>query len=172
MASAQAQYDEALLAFSRGDFAGAATRLETLLAGEPEHFEARLALGLAYYRLGDTARAIAEGHKAEHLQPNEPRVHTNLSLFYLKAGDKARAEHHGARARVASWRDQLRQTPPAPAAPGSAPAAPPPPPLPEHFPEMPWKKKTPVPQAPVAGAPPASAPASDRSAATNSNLSP
>lgn len=172
MASAPAQYDEALLAFSRGDFAGAAARLETLLASEPEHFEARLALGLAYYRLGDAPRAIAEGHKAEQLQPNEPRVHTNLSLFYLKAGDKARAEHHGARARLASWRDQLRQTPPTPAAPGSAPAAPPPTPLPEHFPEMPWKKKSPAPPAPAAGASPAPAPTPDRSAAPNSNPTP
>jgi tetratricopeptide (TPR) repeat protein len=168
MASAPVQYDEALLAFSRGDFAGAAARLESLLADQPDHFEARLALSLACYRLGDTARAIAEGHKAEQLQPNEPRVHTNLSLFYLKAGDKARAEHHGARARVASWRDQLRQTPPAPAASGSAPPAP----LPEHFPEMPWKKKPPAPPASAADAHPASAAEPGLAAASNSSPSP
>ncbi len=171
MASAQAQYDEALLAFSRGDFAEAAACLETLLASEPDHFEARLALGLAYYRLGDAARAIAEGHKAEQLQPNEPRVHTNLSLFYLRAGDKARAEHHGARARVASWRDQLRQGPPATPTPGAAPDTPPPP-VPEHFPEMPWKKKPPAPQAPAAGASPAPEATPDRTAASNSKLTP
>lgn len=154
MATAQDQYDEAIAAFSRGDFAAAAERLEAVLAREPAHFEARLALGLAYYRLGDAARAIAEGHKAEQLQPAEPRVHTNLSLFYLKAGDKARAEHHGARARVASWREQLRPAPPGPAGAGTAPPAEAPPaaPLPEHFPDMPWKKKAPAAGATGSGA--------------------
>lgn len=146
MVTAQEQFDEAIAAFSRGDFATAAQRLEALLAREPDHFEARLALGLAYYRLGDAARAIAEGHKAERLQPGEPRVHTNLSLFYLKAGDKARAEHHGAQARMAAWRVQIKQaTPGAPGGEGN----PPPPsraaaPVPEHFPDMPWKKKAPA----------------------------
>lgn len=153
MATTQEQFDEAVTAFSRGDFAAAAARLEALLAREPDHFEARLALGLAYYRLGDAARAIAEGHKAEQLQPGEPRVHTNLSLFYLKAGDKARAEHHGARARMAGWRDQIKQAaagPPAAgtgAAGGNRPAVP----VPEQFPDMPWKKKPPAAGAPGGG---------------------
>lgn len=159
MASKHEEYDAALLDFSRGDFAGAARRLETLLAREPDHFEARLALGLAYDRLGDTARALVEGHKAEKLQPNEPRVHTNLSIFYLKAGDKARAEHHGARARVASWRDQIRQPPPAACGSDTSPTTPPAVPVPEHFPDMPWKKKPPAAAAPVASPDPAPAPA-------------
>ncbi len=146
MATAQDQFDEAIAAFSRGDFALAAERLEALLARQPDHFEARLALGLTYYRLGDAARAIAEGHRAEQLQPAEPRVHTNLSLFYLKAGDKARAEHHGARARMASWRAQIQQAAASPPTEegDSPPAARPAPPVPEHFPDMPWKKKAPA----------------------------
>ncbi len=70
-------------------------------------------------------------------------MHTNLSLFYLKAGDKARAEHHGAQARMAAWRIQIKQ-----GAPAGEDNPPPPPraaaPVPEHFPEMPWKKKAPA----------------------------
>src|ERR1700761_7626908 len=90
--------------FSRGEFDSAIEKLKVVLAQEPEHFDAQLALGMAYYRKGDFALAIAEGHKAEKMRPREQLVHTNLSLFYMKAGDKVTAEHHGLQARIAGWR--------------------------------------------------------------------
>ena len=31
------------------------------------------------------------------MNPNEQRVHTNLSLAYMRSGDKETAEHHGLR---------------------------------------------------------------------------
>jgi Flp pilus assembly protein TadD len=136
----QEQYDEAMFAFSQGEFQSAISKLEAVLAADPANFDAQLALGMAWYRLGDYARAIQEGHKAEKLRPHEQLVHTNLSLFYMKSGDKQTAEHHGLQARIASWRT--------PAAAAQAPAsdpdlelAKPPPPPPVKFPETPWKKK-------------------------------
>jgi Flp pilus assembly protein TadD len=145
MSALQQQYDEAMFDFSRADYSGAIAKLREVLKVEPLHFDAQLALGMAYYRQGDFAAAIAEGHKAEQLKPHEQLVHTNLSLFYMKAGDKARAEHHGLQARIASWREQ----PNAPAAaqpenPELAMAKPKlePVKLPGKFPDMPWKKKT------------------------------
>jgi tetratricopeptide (TPR) repeat protein len=130
----QEQYDDAMV------------KLKAILAEDPTHFDAQLSLGVAYYRKGDYATAIAEGHKAEKLRPKEQLVHTNLSLFYMKAGDKTRAEHHGLQARIASWREDK-------APPGSPPAGDPElqmakpkapaVPVPEKFPDMPWKKKTP-----------------------------
>ena len=62
--------------------------LDAILAAHPDHFDAQLSLAMTYYRKGDFAKAIEEGHKAEKLKPNEQLVHTNLSLFYMKAGDK------------------------------------------------------------------------------------
>src|SRR5438105_3549288 len=102
----QEQYDDAMFDFSRGDFAGAVAKLKQVLAQDSNYFEAQLALGMAYYRLGDFAAAIAEGHKAEKLRPKEQLVHTNLSLFYMKSGDKVTAEHHGLQARIAGWREE------------------------------------------------------------------
>src|SRR5437867_5415432 len=145
MPTPQEQYDDAMFDFSRAEFDPAIGKLRALLAEHPEHFEAQLALGMAFYRKGDYAAAIAEGHKAEQLRPKEQLVHTNLSLFYMKAGDKVKAEHHGLQARIASWRAD-------PQAPADAPPAEPElqmakpklesVKLPGKFPDMPWKKKT------------------------------
>ena len=76
-----------------------------------ENFDAQLALGMAFYRKGDFASAIAEGHKAEKLRPKEQLVHTNLSLFYMKSGDKVTAEKHGLQAKIESWREDAKKIP-------------------------------------------------------------
>jgi Flp pilus assembly protein TadD len=150
--TAQEQFDDAMFDFSRGEFTAAVAKINRVLAADPEHFDAQLALGMALYRLGDFVGAIAEGHKAEKLRPQEQLVHTNLSLFYMKSGDKVTAEHHGLQARIAGWRAEHQ------AAKSNAPEAqtsgdpelqmakPKPPTvkiirMPDKFPEQPWKKK-------------------------------
>lgn len=145
MSPLQEQYDEAMFQFSTGNYDAAITGLQEILKTEPENFEAQLALGMAHYRKGDYATAIAEGHKAQKLRPNEQLVHTNLSLFYMKAGDKKTAEHHGLQARIASWKADKTAPEEKPAADNElemvkpkTPAIP----APQKFPEMPWKKKS------------------------------
>ena len=144
MESLAEKYDEAMLEFSRGEYDAAIAKLKAILEAEPQHFDAQLALGMAYYRKGDYATAIAEGHKAEQLRPKDQLVHTNLSLFYMKAGDKATAEHHGLQARISSWRTDQQAPADAPAAEPELQMAKPklePIKLPGKFPDMPWKKK-------------------------------
>lgn len=142
MPSLQEQYDDAMFDFSQSDYDAAILKLKQILGTEPTHFEAQLALGMAYYRKGEFDKAIVEGQKAEQLNPREQLVHTNLSLFYMKAGDKQKAEHHGLQARIASWRSDKG----GPAAPETDPelqmARPAGPKPPEKFPDMPWKKKS------------------------------
>jgi tetratricopeptide (TPR) repeat protein len=150
MSNAQEQYDEAMYDFSIGNMDAAIEKLKTLLSADPSYFDAQLSLGMAYYRKGDYATAIVEGHKAERLAPKEQLVHTNLSLFYLKAGDKTKAEHHGLQARIASWRNDSsteNSNPDAPSLEMAKPAAPSGPP--PKFPEMPWKNKTSLTQKPA-----------------------
>lgn len=142
--TSQERYDEAMFDFSRGEFDSAIVKLKALLAAEPAHFEAQLALGMAHYRKGDYVAAIAEGHKAEQLRPREQLVHTNLSLFYMKAGDKQTAEHHGLQAKIESWRaDAARADQPDTKATSDVelPMAQSKPPPPIKFPSQPWKKK-------------------------------
>ena len=158
----QEAYDSAMFAFSQGDYDAAIQQLGELIGTHPEDFEAQLSLGMAFYRKGDFARAILEGHKAEKMRPNEQLVHTNLSLFYMKSGDKKTAEHHGLQARIASWRGNMT-------APGTAPALtpeeqelqiakPPPAPaavrIPDKFPDMPWRKQNRVASPPPSPPPP------------------
>jgi Tfp pilus assembly protein PilF len=143
MPALQDQFDEAMFEFSTGNCDGAIERLRTILAEDPNYFDAQLSLGGAYYAKGDYPGAIAEGHKAEKMKPHDQLVHTNLSRAYMKVGDKKTAEHHALQARIASWRGDM-------APPGSQPPAqtelemakpkPPPVAIPEKFPEMPWKK--------------------------------
>src|SRR2546426_12732482 len=147
MPSLQEKYDDAMFDFSAGDYDAAIIKLKALLAQAPDYFDAQLSLGMAYYRKGDYATAIAEGHKAEQLQPKDQLVHTNLSLFYMKAGDKKTAEHHGLQARIASWKGNMAPPGHEPPADSELQMAQPPPQnvkVPTKFPDMPWKKKPPV----------------------------
>jgi tetratricopeptide (TPR) repeat protein len=147
MSDLQDQYDDAMFAFSTGDYEGAIAKFKAVLAQDPSHFDAQLALGMAHYRKGEYSAAIAEGHKAEKLKPHEQLVHTNLSLFYMKSGDKMAAEHHGLQARIASWRTEAQQAKTGESSKSADPelelAKPKPQPmkLPSKFPDMPWKKK-------------------------------
>jgi Flp pilus assembly protein TadD len=137
------QYDDAMFDFSCGEFDSAIGKLKAVLARDPENFDAQLALGMALYRKGDFAAAIAEGHKAEKLRPREQLVHTNLSLFYMKAGDKVTAEHHGLQAKIESWREDAKKKPEKPEAetnPDLQMARQTPQPM--KFPSQPWKKKS------------------------------
>ncbi len=148
MSDLQAIYDDSMFDYSTGDYDTAIHKLAGILAEEPGHFDAQLAIAMCHYRKGDYATAIAEGHKAQVLKPNEQLVHTNLSLFYMKSGDKKTAEHHGLQARIASWKENMAPPPGGGAAPGpadddelkmaqpKAQAFK----LPEKFPDQPWKK--------------------------------
>ncbi len=151
MPVSQERYDDAMFAFSQGDYSQAIDALRAILAEDSQHFDAQLSLGMALCRQGDFAGAILEGHKAEKLRPHEQLVHTNLSLFYMRSGDKQTAEHHGLQARIASWKGNMDKpaVATAPAAEADAElkmagtAAPQAFKLPEKFPDMPWKKKKP-----------------------------
>lgn len=146
----QDQFDDAMFDFSQGKADDAIVKLKGILEHNPDFFDAQLALGAAYYNKGDYATAIAEGHKAEKMRPNDQLVHTNLSRAYMKTGDKKTAEHHALQSRIASWRGNMAAPAPQTAEDKELEMAKPPPPpqpakpAPTKFPDMPWKKNKPV----------------------------
>src|SRR5262245_50416637 len=49
----QERYDDAMFDFSQANYEACIEKLTALLAEAPTHFDAQLALGMAYYRKGD-----------------------------------------------------------------------------------------------------------------------
>ena len=136
-------YDDAVFAYTSGDYTAAAKGFTAVLEQDSDHFEAQLSLGMAYYRLEDFARAIEEGKKAEIMNANEQRVHTNLSLAYMRSGDKETAEHHGLQAKLGGWHGNM-EAPQSEAKEDDLKMAEPKPEnikMPTKFPDQPWKKK-------------------------------
>lgn len=85
-------HERAVHRFGRGDDDGAVELLQQALRHDPAHAEAAEALGVILGRAGRYHEAIDIFRQLEEIAPDEPLVHTNLSLFYMKIGDKQEAE--------------------------------------------------------------------------------
>ena len=85
-------HERAVHRFSRGDDNGAIDLLQQALRCDPSLAEAGEALGVILGRGGRFHEAIDIFKQLEELAPDEPMVHTNLSLFYMKLGDRPEAE--------------------------------------------------------------------------------
>ena len=76
----QERYDDAMFDFSRGEFARAIGGLRAVLAADPAYFDAQLALGMAHYRTGDFAAAIATSPEPDpRSRTLRPATHFGLS---------------------------------------------------------------------------------------------
>jgi folate-binding protein YgfZ len=89
-------HDRALAHFSAGRDDEAVARLEEALRLDPTRAEAFEALGVILGRQEKYHEAIAIFRRLEEVAPEEPMVHTNLSLFYMQIGEKEEAEHQKA----------------------------------------------------------------------------
>ena len=83
----------------------------------PDSFEAWHALAEVNFSARKLDAALAAGERAHALRPSDLFINTTLSRIWMERGDKARAEHFGAQAKIADWKDQLKN-PPAPDAAG------------------------------------------------------
>ena len=147
----QEQYDAAMFDFSQGEFTSSVAKLKQVLAQDPAYFDAQLALGMAYYRLGDFACRHCRRPQGGKIA-SEGTIGAYQSLAVLhEVGDKVTAEHHGLQARIAGWRAENAAAKPKRADPNRSDpelqmAKPKPPQvkvirMPDQFPEQPWKKK-------------------------------
>ena len=91
-------YDEAVRRFAAGEDERALALLERALAMDPAHAESWEAVGVILGRSGRYAEAVDTFRRLEEVAPDEPMVHTNLSLYYMKLGDLEAAERHRAKA--------------------------------------------------------------------------
>lgn len=108
----KALVEEGTFQFSVGDTDGALETLRRAVEAQPDSFEALHALAevlLSVRRLDEALRAAEQAHT---LRPDDLFINTSLSRIHMERGDKATAEKFGARAKVLSWKDELKTPPP------------------------------------------------------------
>jgi folate-binding protein YgfZ len=93
-------HDRAIRLFSEQQDDKAVELLSEALRLDPSFSDGYEALGVILGRTGKFHEAIDIFKRLEEVAPNEPMVHTNLSLYYMKIGDKQAAEDEKAKATV------------------------------------------------------------------------
>lgn len=129
----QALYMKGLKLFGEQKHGEAIEAYEQALAKHPDWTDAMHGLAMACMHLGDYDRAIEVGLRICDLDKEDAFAHTSLSMFYQRKSAKAEAagdaeearkyidlaEKEGAKARLLSWKQELKTNPNA-APPGPA----------------------------------------------------
>jgi Flp pilus assembly protein TadD len=100
--------EEATADYALGDNEVAVAKLSRATAAAPDSFEAWHALAEVNFSLRRLDDALAAANCAHALRPADLFINTTLSRIWMERGDKARAEHFGAQAKIAGWKDQLK----------------------------------------------------------------
>ncbi len=81
-------FNDANNAYKKGDFAGALSIYQELLAPGEQSSEVYYNMGNCYYRMGEMAQSILNYERALLLDPSNDDIRTNLSLAKSKCKDK------------------------------------------------------------------------------------
>ncbi len=104
----QTLIEDATADYALGETDPALAKLARATAAAPESFEAWHALAEVNFSLRHLDAALTAAERAHALRPADLFINTTLSRIWMERGDKARAEHFGAQAKIADWRDQLK----------------------------------------------------------------
>ncbi len=104
----QTLIEDATADYALGDNDSALAKLGQATAAAPDSFEAWHALAEVNFSLRRLDAALAAADRAHALRPSDVFINTSLSRIWMERGDKAKAEHFGAQAKIASWKDQLK----------------------------------------------------------------
>lgn len=124
----QRHYLEGLRLFGEQKHREAIEAYDRALAEAPDWTEALHGKAMALMHLEEYDAAIEIGKRICELDPDDAFAHTSLSMFYQRksavaerAGDEEQAramiemaEKEGARARMISWKEELKKNPNAP----------------------------------------------------------
>jgi len=114
MAAARDHYLKGLALFGRDEHVEAIDEYRKGLALEPENTEILLAMATAQMNAGRLDEAIATGRRLVELDATDPFAHTSLSMMYQRKGLIDEAEREQAKARMLSWKQELKKNPDAP----------------------------------------------------------
>jgi predicted Zn-dependent protease len=104
----QSLIEDATADYALGDTDAALAKLTHATAVAPDSFEAWHALAEINFSARHLDAALAAAERAHALRPTDLFINTTLSRIWMERGDKARAEQFGAQAKIAGWKDQLK----------------------------------------------------------------
>ena len=114
-------YKEGMARFGQGQHQQAIESFDAALAIDPDWTEALHGKAMAQMQAGQLDEAIATGKRIVELDPEDAFAHTSLSMFYQRKNMIPEAEAEAAKARMLSWKKELKENPnaPPPGPPGS-----------------------------------------------------
>lgn len=107
-------YKTALGLFGEGKHPEAIAAYDEALALRPDWEEALHGKAMALMKAERLDDAIAVGQRIVELNPNDAFAHTSLSIFFQRKGMIEEAEKEAAKARMISWKEELKKNPNAP----------------------------------------------------------
>ena len=107
----QVPYLEGLALFGNDKHEEALAKYDEAIAIDPEWTDAYHGKAIAFMHLERYDEAIEVGMKIVELDPKDPFAHTSLSMFYQRKGMIDEAEAEGAKARMLSWKQELKTNP-------------------------------------------------------------
>jgi Flp pilus assembly protein TadD len=112
-------YQNGLRLYGENKHGEAIEEYRAALEHDPEWTDGLHGLAMAQMHFGDLDGAIETGLRIVELDANDAFAHTSLSMFYMRKGMIDEAENEAAKARMISWKEQLKTNPDA-APPGPA----------------------------------------------------
>jgi Flp pilus assembly protein TadD len=121
MTDAKTHYLAGLKHFGQNRFEEAIAEYDKAFELKPDWADVLNAKATAQSRLGRHDEAVATIQAAIELDPNDAFAFTSLSIFLQRQGKIPEAEAAAAKARMISWKEELKKNPnaPPPGPPGS-----------------------------------------------------
>ena len=107
-------YKRGLGLFGQGKHQEAVQAFEAALEARPDWLDALHALATAQSKLGEHDLALATIERVIQFDPEDPFAYTSQSIFLQRKGLIPEAEKAQAKARMASWKQELKKNPNAP----------------------------------------------------------
>lgn len=121
MSDAKTHYLAGLKLFGQNKYEESIAEYRLALAEKPDWADVLHAMATAESKLGRHDEAIATLQRVIELTPTDAFAFTSLSIFLQRQGKVPEAEAAAAKARMLSWKEELKKNPnaPPPTAPGS-----------------------------------------------------
>ena len=114
MTDAKTHYLAGLKLFGQNKFEEAIVEYDQALVAKPDWTDVLNALATAQSKLGRNEEAVATIERAIAIDANDAFAFTSLSIFLQRMGKIPEAEAAAAKARMVSWKEELKKNPNAP----------------------------------------------------------